>query len=100
MTNGTVKFYNSTKGFGFITPESSTKTVVIHVTSAQVASMRALQESRKVAFDLIPLPHGAKVDVKAVRKTVQKEKIAEVQRSFKRARQGEGLFGLKRDADV
>jgi CspA family cold shock protein len=51
MTNGTVKFYNDQKGFGFITPDDGGKDVFVHATALERAGMSALREGQKVSFD-------------------------------------------------
>jgi CspA family cold shock protein len=51
MTNGTVKFYNEMKGFGFIAPEDGSKDVFVHATALERAGMRSLVEGQKVSFD-------------------------------------------------
>ena len=51
MTNGTVKFYNSQKGFGFIQPDDGGKDVFVHATALERAGLRGLAEGQKVAFD-------------------------------------------------
>ncbi|NNM73420.1 cold-shock protein [Enterovirga aerilata] len=51
MINGTVKFYNETKGFGFIAPEDGGKDVFVHATALERAGMRNLVEGQKVSFD-------------------------------------------------
>ena len=51
MTNGTVKFYNTQKGFGFIQPDSGEKDVFVHATALERAGMRDLFEGQKVTFD-------------------------------------------------
>ncbi|MGN6515625.1 MAG: cold-shock protein [Rhizomicrobium sp.] len=67
MTIGTVKFFNTTKGFGFISPEGGGKDVFVHVTALQAAGMRTLNEGQKVSFDIQPDARGAKaVNLKAV----------------------------------
>jgi CspA family cold shock protein len=50
MTNGTVKFYNDQKGFGFIQPEDGTNDVFVHATALERAGMRILSEGQKVSF--------------------------------------------------
>jgi cold shock protein len=60
MTIGTVKFFNSSKGFGFISPEGGGKDVFVHATSLEAAGMTALSEGQKVAFDIQPDAKGAK----------------------------------------
>jgi CspA family cold shock protein len=51
MTNGTVKFYNGQKGFGFIQPEEGGKDVFVHASALERAGMRGLAEGQKVTFD-------------------------------------------------
>lgn len=51
MTNGTVKFYNSQKGFGFIQPDDGSKDVFVHATALERAGLPGLNEGQKVAFD-------------------------------------------------
>ena len=52
MTNGTVKFFNATKGFGFITPDSGGKDTFVHVTAVEQAGITGLAEGQKVSYDL------------------------------------------------
>ena len=67
MTIGTVKFFNSAKGFGFISPEGGGKDVFVHVTAVEAAGLRSLSEGQKVSFDIQPDARGAKaVNLKAV----------------------------------
>jgi cold shock protein len=51
MTNGTVKFYNEQKGFGFIEPEDGGKDVFVHATALERAGISRLVEGQKVTFD-------------------------------------------------
>ena len=51
MQNGTVKFYNDQKGFGFIQPDDGSKDVFVHATALERAGMRGLSEGQKVSFD-------------------------------------------------
>ncbi len=51
MTKGTVKFYNTTKGFGFIAPENGGKDVFVHATALERAGLGPLSEGQKVLFD-------------------------------------------------
>jgi len=67
MTIGTVKFFNTTKGFGFIAPEGGGKDVFVHATAVEAAGMRSLSEGQKVSFDIVPDARGAKAaNLKAV----------------------------------
>ena len=49
---GTVKFFNTAKGYGFITPESGGKDVFVHATALEAAGIRSLNEGDKVTFVL------------------------------------------------
>ncbi len=51
MQNGTVKFYNEQKGYGFIAPDGGAKDVFVHATALERAGIRGLAEGQKVAFD-------------------------------------------------
>jgi CspA family cold shock protein len=67
MPIGTVKFFNTTKGFGFISPEGGGKDVFVHATAVEAAGMRSLQEGQRVSFDVQPDARGAKAtNLKAV----------------------------------
>jgi cold shock protein len=59
-TIGTVKFYNATKGFGFISPEGGGKDVFVHVTTVEKSGMRSLNEGQRVSFEIQPDPKGSK----------------------------------------
>ena len=52
MTIGTVKFFNTSKGFGFIAPEGGGKDVFVHATALEAAGIRSLNEGDKVSFVL------------------------------------------------
>ena len=67
MTNGTVKFYNNQKGFGFIQPDDGGKDVFVHATALERAGMSSLNEGQKVSFEEQPDKRGSKaVNLKAV----------------------------------
>ncbi len=51
MKTGTVKFYNSQKGYGFISPDDGGKDVFVHATALERAGIRGLAEGQKVSFD-------------------------------------------------
>ena len=53
MNKGTVKFYNSQKGFGFIQPEDGSKDVFVHISAVERAGMSALNEGQKVSYDVV-----------------------------------------------
>ena len=60
MTIGTVKFFNSSKGFGFIAPEGGGKDVFLHATALEAAGMTSLPEGQKLSFDIQPDAKGSK----------------------------------------
>ena len=60
MTIGTVKFFNTSKGFGFIAPEGGGKDVFVHATAVEMAGMRGLDEGQRVSFDIEPDAKGSK----------------------------------------
>jgi CspA family cold shock protein len=67
MTIGTVKFFNTSKGFGFIAPEGGGKDVFVHATAVEAAGLRTLVEGQKVSFDIQPDARGSKAtNLKAV----------------------------------
>jgi CspA family cold shock protein len=53
MTIGTVKFFNTTKGFGFIEQEQGGPDVFVHVSAVERAGMRSLVEGQKISFDIV-----------------------------------------------
>jgi cold shock protein len=53
MTQGTVKFFNDQKGFGFIQPDDGGKDVFAHISAVERAGMRVLSEGQKIAFDVV-----------------------------------------------
>ena len=52
MANGTVKWFNSTKGFGFIEPETGGKDVFVHVSAVERSGLTGLADNQKVTFDV------------------------------------------------
>jgi len=66
MTIGTVKFFNTAKGFGFIAPEGGGKDVFVHATAVESSGLRTLSEGQRVSFDIQPDARGSKaVNLKA-----------------------------------
>ena len=53
MPNGTVKWFNSTKGFGFIEPEDGGNDVFVHISAVEQSGLTGLADNQKVSFDLI-----------------------------------------------
>lgn len=54
MTVGTVKWFNSVKGYGFITPEDGGKDAFVHVSAVERAGLGSLREGQKVEYELVP----------------------------------------------
>jgi CspA family cold shock protein len=64
---GTVKFFNTTKGFGFITPDDGSKDVFVHISAVERSGLGHLTEGQKVEFETQPDPRGPKaVNLRAV----------------------------------
>ena len=53
MSNGTVKWFNSQKGFGFIQPDDGGKDVFVHISAVERAGLNTLNEGQKVSFDVV-----------------------------------------------
>jgi cold shock protein len=53
MATGTVKFFNTQKGFGFIEPSDGSKDVFVHISAVERAGMRSLVEGQKVSYDIV-----------------------------------------------
>ena len=66
MTPGTVKFYNETKGFGFIQPEEGGKDVFVHATALERNGMNTLSEGQKVNFETDIEPRSGKPAVNKI----------------------------------
>ena len=52
MPSGTVKWFNATKGFGFIQPETGAKDVFVHISAVERAGLQNLKEGQKVQFEI------------------------------------------------
>jgi CspA family cold shock protein len=52
MANGTVKWFNPTKGFGFIQPEDGSKDTFVHISALERAGLRTLSEGQKVSYEI------------------------------------------------
>lgn len=53
MAVGTVKWFNSTKGYGFIAPEGGGKDVFVHISAVEAAGMGSLNEGQRVSYDVV-----------------------------------------------
>jgi CspA family cold shock protein len=53
MTTGTVKFFNTTKGYGFISPETGGSDVFVHISAVERSGMNTLVEGQKVSFEVV-----------------------------------------------
>jgi CspA family cold shock protein len=58
MPKGTVKWFNPTKGYGFIAPDIGGKDVFVHISAVQKAGMRSLSEGQKVGFEIEQQQNG------------------------------------------
>lgn len=52
MASGTVKWFNPTKGYGFIQPDDGGKDVFVHITAVQAAGLQGLQDGQKISYEL------------------------------------------------
>lgn len=65
MATGTVKFFNQTRGFGFITPDDGSKDVFVHISAVERSGLTGLADGQKVSFEVQPDARGPKaVDLK------------------------------------
>ena len=53
MAIGTVKWFNATKGYGFIVPQEGGKEVFVHITAVQKANLPGLNENQKVSYEVV-----------------------------------------------
>ncbi len=60
MANGTVKWFNTTKGFGFIAPEDGSKDVFVHISAVEQSGLTTLSDGQKVEFEVQPEARGPK----------------------------------------
>lgn len=67
MPTGTVKFFNNTRGFGFISPDDGSKDVFVHISAVERSGLSHLVEGQKISFDVQPDARGPKaVNLKQV----------------------------------
>jgi CspA family cold shock protein len=67
MANGTVKWFNGQKGFGFIQPDGGDKDVFVHISAVERAGMSSLNEGQKIAYDLETDQRSGKVSAANLR---------------------------------
>ncbi len=53
MANGTVKWFNPNKGYGFIQPDDGSKDVFVHITAVEQAGLKNLNEGQKISFEIV-----------------------------------------------
>ena len=58
MIIGTVKFFNSRRGFGFITPDEGTEDIFVHITALEASGIDGLDDGQKVHFEIAPDKNG------------------------------------------
>lgn len=75
MTTGTVKFFNESKGYGFIAPDGGGNDAFVHMTAVERAGMRSLRENQRVSYDLEQDKRGkmSAVNLKAAEESTQAE---------------------------
>jgi CspA family cold shock protein len=67
MPTGTVKWFNPTKGYGFIAPETGGKDIFVHISAVQRAGMRSLSEGQRVGFEVEQQQNGRSAAVNLTR---------------------------------
>ena len=67
MAIGTVKWFNSTKGFGFIQPEDGSDDVFVHISAVERAGLGNLNEGQKLSFEAVRDPRRGKVNAESLR---------------------------------
>ena len=58
MASGTVKWFNPTKGYGFIEPSDGSKDVFVHISAVERAGLSSLNEGQKVSYEVVPGQNG------------------------------------------
>lgn len=62
MASGTVKWFNPTKGYGFITPDDGGKDVFVHISAVQAAGLGTLNEGQRLDFEVVDDRRGKKAE--------------------------------------
>lgn len=75
MTVGTVKFFNESKGYGFIAPDGGGNDAFVHMTAVERAGMRSLRENQRISYDLQQDNRGkmSAVNLKSAEESTQPE---------------------------
>ena len=68
MATGTVKWFNATKGFGFISPDDGGKDAFVHISAVERAGLNHLVEGQKIQFDLVSDQRSGKLSADNLRK--------------------------------
>jgi CspA family cold shock protein len=78
MTTGTVKFFNETKGYGFIAPDGGGNDAFVHISAVERAGMRSLRQDQRIAYDLQQDNRGkmSAVNIRAAEDSTQPESEA------------------------
>lgn len=58
MATGTVKWFNPTKGYGFIEPQDGSKDAFVHISAVERAGLHSLREGQKITYELVPGQNG------------------------------------------
>jgi CspA family cold shock protein len=58
MATGTVKWFDATKGYGFVTPDDGSRDAFVHISAVERAGLSTLREGQKIEFELVPGRNG------------------------------------------
>jgi CspA family cold shock protein len=68
MATGTVKFFNTERGYGFIAPEGGGPDIFLHISALEAAGMQSLSEGDRVSFDAVMDPRKGKTNAQNIKK--------------------------------